>query len=53
MDLLPLMKERYSVRRYAQIPVEEEKLRLVLEAARLAPTAMNITVTKEISTVEN
>lgn len=42
MDLLPLMKERYSVRRYAQIPVEEEKLRLVLEAARLAPTARNL-----------
>lgn len=42
MDLLPLMKERYSVRRYAQTPVEEKKLRLVLEAARLAPTAKNM-----------
>lgn len=42
MDLLPLMKERYSVRRYASIPVEEEKLGRVLEAARLAPTARNL-----------
>lgn len=42
MDLLPLMKARYSVRRYADTPVEEEKLQLVLESARVAPTAKNI-----------
>lgn len=42
MDLLPLMKARYSVRRYADTPVEEEKLQLVLEAARIAPTAKNM-----------
>lgn len=42
MDLLPLMKARYSVCRYADTPVEEEKLQLVLESACVAPTAKNI-----------
>lgn len=42
MDLLPLMKERYSVRKYAPKPVEKEKLQLVLEAACVAPTARNM-----------
>lgn len=41
MDLLPLMKERYSLRSYAPTPVEEEKLLKILEAARIAPTAKN------------
>lgn len=42
MDLLPLMKERYSVRKYASKPVEREKLNMVLEAACVAPTARNM-----------
>ncbi len=41
MDFQDLIKERYSVRAYQSQPVEEEKLRRVLDAARLAPTAAN------------
>lgn len=41
MTFLDLAKERYSVRLYDQRPVEEEKIRQILEAGRLAPTAMN------------
>ena len=41
MDFSELVKQRYSVRSYKPDPVEEEKLRQVLEAARLAPTACN------------
>jgi nitroreductase len=36
-----LVKKRYSVRAYKSDPVEDETLQLVLEAARLAPTAVN------------
>jgi len=41
VDFLELVRSRYSVRAYEPIPVQEEKLQLVLEAARLAPTAAN------------
>jgi nitroreductase len=41
MELLNLMKNRYSVRKYKSDEIEEEKLNMVLEAARLAPTAVN------------
>ena len=41
MEFLELIEERYSVRAYGPDPVEDEKLRQVLEAARLAPTAAN------------
>ncbi len=41
MDLFEAISRRYSVRAYRSDPVEEEKLRRVLEAARLAPTAAN------------
>lgn len=41
MEFSRLIHERYSVRSYKSIPVEEEKLQAVLEAARLAPTAAN------------
>lgn len=41
MALLDLLTKRYSVRSYQSDPVEEEKLKMVLEAARLAPTAAN------------
>ncbi len=42
MDFLELAKKRYSVRAYKPVPVEDEKLQQVLEAARLAPTACNL-----------
>jgi len=41
MDFLELAEKRYSVRAYQEKPVEEEKLKKILEAARLAPTAAN------------
>lgn len=41
MSLLQLLSKRYSVRAYKPDEVEHEKLQLVLEAARLAPTAAN------------
>lgn len=41
MELLDLMKERYSVRAFADRPVEEEKIGYILEAGRIAPTAHN------------
>ena len=41
MEYLDLISKRYSVRAYTPDPVEDEKLELILEAARLAPTAAN------------
>lgn len=41
MDLIQLMKDRYSCRRFSDLPVEEEKITAILEAGRLAPTACN------------
>ena len=41
MEFTELVKKRYSVRAYRSDPVEDEKLHLVLEAVRLAPTAAN------------
>jgi nitroreductase len=41
MNFIEIAKNRYSVRAYKPQPVEEEKLKQVLEAARLAPTAAN------------
>ena len=41
MEFLELVRSRYSVRAYEPTPVEEEKLQMVLDAARLAPTAAN------------
>lgn len=41
MDFADLISQRYSVRAYRPIPVEDGKLAQVLEAARLAPTAAN------------
>lgn len=42
MDLLDLMKERYSVREFEDKKIEKEKLNKILEAGRVAPTARNI-----------
>ena len=41
MEFSELIARRYSVRAYKPDPVEDDKLRQVLEAARLAPTAAN------------
>lgn len=41
MDFFELCASRYSLRRFAQRPVEKEKIVKCLEAARLAPTAGN------------
>lgn len=41
MSLLELIKKRYSVRSYMDKEVEKEKLLQVLEAGRLAPSAVN------------
>jgi nitroreductase len=41
VDFSRLIRARYSCRDYSDQPVEDEKLELVLEAARLAPTAAN------------
>ena len=42
MDLLPLMRDkRFSVRKFKNQPVEKEKLSLILEAGRVAPTGCN------------
>lgn len=41
MEYSKLIAARYSVRAYRSDPVEDEKLQIVLDAARLAPTAAN------------
>ena len=41
MEFGELIEQRYSVRAYTNDPIEDEKLRRVLDAARLAPTAAN------------
>ncbi|MCG9969426.1 nitroreductase family protein [Pelotomaculum terephthalicicum JT] len=41
MEYLDVIKKRYSVRSYKPDQVEQEKLHIILEAARLAPTAAN------------
>lgn len=42
MNFLDNAKKRYSVRSYKSQKVEQEKLDLILEAARVAPTAANL-----------
>ncbi|HPR33727.1 MAG TPA: nitroreductase family protein [Prolixibacteraceae bacterium] len=41
MDFNELVNHRYSVRDYANLPVEEEKLLQVVESFRKAPSAVN------------
>ena len=41
MELLEVMKKRFSVRKYKEQQIEPEKLTKVLEAAHVAPTATN------------
>lgn len=42
MDFMTLAKERYSVRKFSDKPVEKEKLDLIFRAAQVAPTACNL-----------
>jgi len=41
MELFDAIRSRRSVREYADRPIEEDKLKQVLEAARLSPSAKN------------
>ncbi len=41
MEFFTLAKERYSCRKFSDKPVEDEKLRKIIEAGRIAPTAKN------------
>jgi nitroreductase len=41
LDVLEAIKNRRSIRKYLDKPVEEEKLQKILEAARLSPSAVN------------
>lgn len=42
MNYFELIKSRYSVRSFSDRPIEKEKLDLILESGRLAPTAKNL-----------
>lgn len=42
MDFIELARERYSLKKYDGRKVSREKLGLILEAARLSPTAKNL-----------
>lgn len=48
MEFSEVIRSRVSVRSYKPDPVEPEKLQYVLEAARLAPTAVNYQAFKVI-----
>ncbi|MFA9378960.1 MAG: nitroreductase family protein [Lachnotalea sp.] len=41
MDFINLAQKRYSVRKFMKKKVEKEKVDLILEAGRIAPTAVN------------
>jgi len=41
MDFYEVVEKRRSIRKYKRIPVEEEKLKRILEAVRIAPSAAN------------
>lgn len=41
MDFMDISKKRRTVRKFAQTPVEPEKLSKILEAGRWSPTAVN------------
>ncbi len=41
MDVFIAISQRYSVRSYKATDVEEDKLKKILEAARLSPSASN------------
>ncbi len=41
MEFKEVIRKREAIRKFKDIPVEQEKLDLILEAARLAPTGAN------------
>lgn len=41
MEFSEVIHKRFSVRKFSSQPVEEAKIQMILEAARLAPTAVN------------
>lgn len=41
MELMDLIKERYSCRKFTDQPLTDEELAAILEAGRLAPSAIN------------
>ena len=41
MDFLEFSRKGYSVRSYSRQPVEDEKIGKILQAAMIAPTAVN------------
>ena len=41
MDFENVIKERYSVRKFLDKPVEEDKIKKIMEACMMAPTAKN------------
>lgn len=41
MDFIEIAKKRFSSRNYSDQPIEEEKLKAVLDAGRIAPSASN------------
>lgn len=41
MDFLSVLQRRYSCRAFSPSPVEQEKVDRILEAGRIAPTAVN------------
>lgn len=42
MNVMEAIRARKSVRSFLDKPVEDEKLNIILEAARLAPSARNL-----------
>lgn len=42
MDFSELVKKRYACKSYSERPVEDDKLAVILEAGRQAPTAKNL-----------
>lgn len=48
MEVMEAIKARYSVRKYADRPIEPEKIAQIMEAGRLAPTASNQQLNKHI-----
>lgn len=41
MDFLEFSRKRFSVRSYSEKPIEDEKIQKILQAAIIAPTAVN------------
>lgn len=42
MDIFQVIRDRRSIRRYLDLPVEDEKITQILDAARLAPSWKNM-----------